>query len=508
MDPLEEMGLTRNIRGSPPRPPVQPSPSLAAMNGTDPLEAMGLTRAGGQMLPEGQSPETAINAMPPDEDLPWRFNLKNLTTSPAQMVRELERRGFAAKDLGNEDIAIRSKQNGLWHKLDPSGWQGFKELGRDIADVAGGAMTLAGQGIGHAVGALGGFAAANVPGGIAGGIAGGAAGAGIADVIRTEIGGRLAGFAPDTGEALKSAGTESLYGLAGEALAPLAKPVLKGAAKVLKAPYAVEQKAADAAVTSLAKVGAAVKFGKNAGTWAKQGKISLDLAPTMVPGDQIIDPAGKISQVMKRSFSPTDVRRVRAADLRANPALMKSLQATDILGPDFMRGGFSGSMESRAAHIDQLFQKLSPAEQATLSQKVASLSPQFTKYFKGTVGPKGGLAEKIYGSFGRKIGPALVYSQLFGYPAGASMALGTAGGHLAGSAIEKLMAIGPTKLESLVAKAPAAIRGQLQIAFQAAKKGGLSAYYAALQLLLRNEDLRDYLEEKGTALREAIQSPS
>src|SRR6266542_1557176 len=102
----------------------------------------------------GASPETAFNEEVPDKDYPGRFGLQNFTTGPAHLERELNRRGFETKDLADGFLRIRSKETGKWYQLEKKGFgggflAGAKEAGKDILDVAGDALTLAGQVGGH-----------------------------------------------------------------------------------------------------------------------------------------------------------------------------------------------------------------------------------------------------------------------------------------------------------------------------------------------------------------------
>lgn len=195
-------------------------------------------------LPAGQSLYNPVNKEPEDPELPSRFALMSGTASSEHAVREIQKRGFEAHDLtGKYDLIIRSKKDGLWHRLDPQGG-GIGERLKDVADVAGGASNVVAQTLGHIGGALGGTAVGGPAGGVAGGMAGGAAAAGGEEAIRVGVLGRLAGFDPTLGETASAAGREAAYGAAGEVLGPAAGAVLrpagKGAAAALKAPLKAE----------------------------------------------------------------------------------------------------------------------------------------------------------------------------------------------------------------------------------------------------------------------------
>lgn len=159
----------------------------------------------------GTSPRAPINAMPPDQDFPSRFLLNLATTGRAQITRELARSGFQAAESEGE-ISVQSKADGRWYRFDPAGWQGFAEAGRDITDVTGDVLNMAGQTAGQAGGfALGGGPTSPMTS-IPASVAGGALGAGATDFLRTKLLGGALGYEPTGEEVEKSAATEAVFG--------------------------------------------------------------------------------------------------------------------------------------------------------------------------------------------------------------------------------------------------------------------------------------------------------
>jgi hypothetical protein len=452
--------------------------------------------------------ENPIDEEPPDEDFPSRAGLQNWTAGPAHIAREIERRGFEVRDVDG-DFRIRSKKDGQVYRLDPKHWS-WSEAGKDILDIGGGALTLAGQGIGHIVGAAGGALVGGPAApatGFVGGVAGGGAGAGAADVLRTEIGKRLYGFEPTAEERTKSAVKEGAYGTAGELLAPLAKPVVRGAGKLLKMPFKAEQGAIDWAGKTLDKIAAQRVLGKKAG-YVGPGIIpKLDLAQKEVPELVTRDPVTKkvISETNRLIFSENDPRYFTTQTLTLNPTLAKELEK---LYPGFWRAGRHQTAHTRNIAVENTIANVMAqlgtnraGAIAYLNPKMAKLAPLFTRAFYRTMGPRGGVAQRLYGQLfrglgrglGRYIGLAGPIGLLTGHPgAGLEAAAGIRGAALLGHVLEKGMgAIGRPRLPTT----------------RALKALGFPEHYGALQTALKREDLRRWLEERGREMREKVAGP-
>jgi hypothetical protein len=139
--------------------------------------------------------------------------------------RYLEKQGFEAQRHGEGfNYSIRKPGETEWRSFDPAGF----DL-EDITDISGDVLSLAGTGLGAAMGA---------PAGIAGLAAGGAAGAGGAQALRTGVGGTL-GLRPTLGEAAGGIGEEAvtgaLAGPLGGLMGAAGRGVGRGAGKLLGA---------------------------------------------------------------------------------------------------------------------------------------------------------------------------------------------------------------------------------------------------------------------------------
>lgn len=461
----------------------------------------------GGMADPGSSPEGAFNQEPPDEDLPGRFGLKNFTTNAAHMEREIQRRGFETRNLGGEDIRIRSKADGRWYRLDPSGWRGFKELGKDVADVLGGAGTLAGQAGGHVLGFLGGGAAAGPVGAFGGGVAGGATGAGLTDLVRTEVGKRAFGFEPTGKEQLGSAGRETAYGAAGELAAPLAKHVIRGAGKLLKAPFQAETKTAEWAGRTLDKIAARGVMGKKTGKVGPMVVPALDIVRKEVPQAVTRKGTSTTGKVLSTKYglvwSPNDPRSIRTNTLILNPKPAAGLNK--IFPGYFEPGKLSNERTRNIAVEDAIARYMKRGGGRTLQQaeihfnkRMKPYAALFDKAFRQTMGPRGGVAERIYGQLFRRIGGQLgryvgiagPISLLLGNPSlGLKAAVGIRGAGLLGTVMEKGMgAFGRKRLPTTTLL----------------RKLGLPDHYLGLQTAQKREDVRRWVEEKSRELRKKI----
>lgn len=158
----------------------------------------------------GETPDSAINEMPPDEDFPSRFLLQLATTGPEQITDEIRRAGFEAVNQ-DEGVKVRSNKDKRWYHFDPTGIpRTFGEAVRDVGDVTSESLTTAGQ-IGGGLAALLGSG-----GNPLAGIAGGGLGAGATDLLRTQVLGRALGYKPNTRESVKSAMISGGVGAASE----------------------------------------------------------------------------------------------------------------------------------------------------------------------------------------------------------------------------------------------------------------------------------------------------
>lgn len=240
-------------------------------------------------LVPGGSPENALQEMAPDRGIPTRLGLMNLTTNTEHAAEEVKKAGFeVAQGEAPYDLRIRSKENGKWYRLDPSGWQGFGEAARDVGDVLGGASNLGAQAAGHVGGFVGGTAAGGPVGGVAGSVGGGMLGSGLEEGIRTGLIGPMFGYKPKAADVGAGALREAAYAGAGEVGGLVAKPVLKAVAKGLQVPFKLESKIAAKAYGAMRGT-----IDKATGVEAQRPvteeiiRLGLDLDPEPVPTGRI-----------------------------------------------------------------------------------------------------------------------------------------------------------------------------------------------------------------------------
>lgn len=113
--------------------------------------------------PENPAQEQTVSAQ-------HRHFAKMYGDSPQQVANGLTKLGYDAKVNSRGEVAVRKNVGQKWGVVDPSGWQGFGELGKDVMDFGREAGDVAATVGGALVGTLGGPAGTAV-GGVAGAFA-------------------------------------------------------------------------------------------------------------------------------------------------------------------------------------------------------------------------------------------------------------------------------------------------------------------------------------------------
>lgn len=223
--------------------------------------------------------------------------------------RELERRK-SVKQTAPEDISIGKKI--------------YRSVGKFLPSAGG----VVGGIIGGAGGTVGGLGVGGVPGAIGGAGLGSATGEAARQLFARSVGEEAP---PTSMEALKNIGVEGAYGVAGEAVGPvagkIAKPILKpmgkGAARVIEAVTGMRQPD----IISASKRGVRSYFDPSIGKAEKIFESAIKksggkITPTM---EQIYDP--QLSQARKLAISAGN-KLLKNKEVNAGE-LLRAKQATD-----------------------------------------------------------------------------------------------------------------------------------------------------------------------------------